>query len=219
MYKTETHLHTSEVSACGHLSAREMVELYHQHQYHTIFVTDHFYDPAGDWQASVNRFFEGYRCAKAAADSFGMVVLPSAEIMLHCSPNHYLIYGDVADFLCRNEGLLDRTVAEFSALTQESGILLIQAHPFRDSCVPTPEYVNGLEVFNTSPRHLQDEDEAAAMKIAQENHLLFTCGSDAHRYEDVARGGIESAFPITGADDYRRALESRSHALIHPAQQ
>ena len=42
MFKTETHLHTSEVSRCGQVSAAEMIELYKEAGYSTVFVSDHF---------------------------------------------------------------------------------------------------------------------------------------------------------------------------------
>ena len=42
MYKTEPHLHTSEVSLCGKISAEEMIKLYSKAGFSTVFVTDHF---------------------------------------------------------------------------------------------------------------------------------------------------------------------------------
>lgn len=41
MFKTETHLHTLEVSICGKVRANKMVELYHDAGYQTICVSDH----------------------------------------------------------------------------------------------------------------------------------------------------------------------------------
>ena len=41
MYKTETHLHTKEVSRCGKLYADEMVSMYKDAGYDTLFITDH----------------------------------------------------------------------------------------------------------------------------------------------------------------------------------
>ena len=35
MFKTETHLHTSEISPCGKISAKEMVKRYHEAGYKT----------------------------------------------------------------------------------------------------------------------------------------------------------------------------------------
>ena len=41
MYKTETHLHTSEVSRCGKVSAAEMISRCKDAGYTTVFVSDH----------------------------------------------------------------------------------------------------------------------------------------------------------------------------------
>ena len=41
MYKTETHLHTAEVSPCGKVGAGEMIKLYAESGYSTVFVSDH----------------------------------------------------------------------------------------------------------------------------------------------------------------------------------
>jgi len=37
MYKTEAHLHVSEVSPCSKLKATEMISLYHDAGYKTVF--------------------------------------------------------------------------------------------------------------------------------------------------------------------------------------
>lgn len=43
-YKYETHMHTSEGSACGRSSAEEMVRSYKEQGYTGVFVTDHFFN-------------------------------------------------------------------------------------------------------------------------------------------------------------------------------
>ena len=42
----------------------------------------------------------------------------------------------------------------------------------------------------------------------------MAAGSDAHRYEDVAKSGVLSAQPITSAGDYVRALMAGELRLI-----
>ena len=42
-YKTEPHIHVAEVSPCARLSAREMIRLYADAGYHTVFVSDHLH--------------------------------------------------------------------------------------------------------------------------------------------------------------------------------
>ena len=105
MFKTETHLHVSEVSPCAKISAYEMIKLYSEAGYHTVFVSDHlkkkFYDKLEDmpWEEKTENFLSGYEAAKKAGEEFGGNVLLSAEILLSNSPNHYLLYGIDRDFL------------------------------------------------------------------------------------------------------------------------
>ena len=59
MFKTETHLHTAEVSSCSKIKAREMIRKYYEAGYSTVFVSDHFQtnsiDYLGDIQVSSKR--------------------------------------------------------------------------------------------------------------------------------------------------------------------
>ena len=90
MFKTETHLHTSEASPCSRLSAVEMVRLYAEAGYSTVFIADHllkrYFDKLGDisWHEKIKSFFTAYDLAKAEGDRLGVNVLLSAEIGLTC---------------------------------------------------------------------------------------------------------------------------------------
>lgn len=211
MFKTETHLHTAETSPCGHIGAAEMVKLYHDAGYHTVFISDHFYSGFFDrlqnlsWAEKIEAFLAGYNAALQAGKEYGMNVLLSAEFMLDCSPNHFLLYGIDQDFLNRCSGALSMTIPEFSAFTHENGVTIVQAHPCRDNwCSPVPEYVDAFEVFNTNPRH--QNFDGRVLDIALSHDLPITAGSDAHRYEDVAKGCVISPVEIRSAEEYIRLL-------------
>ena len=66
MFKTETHIHTSEVSACSRKRAKEMIRLYKEAGYSTVFISDHFQtnslDVLGDipWSEKMAIFLSGY---------------------------------------------------------------------------------------------------------------------------------------------------------------
>ena len=72
MFKTETHLHTAEVSRCSRLHALDIIKLYKAEGYSTVFVSDHFQpntmDVLGDipWEHKVSIFLSGYYRAKNA---------------------------------------------------------------------------------------------------------------------------------------------------------
>ena len=110
MFKTETHLHTQEVSKCSHLSASEMVQLYSDKGYKTVFVSDHmnsdFLEKNSNLSVfdAVRNFLIGYYNAKEAGDKYGVNVLLSAEYSISFDgiDNHYLLYGIDEEFIYSN---------------------------------------------------------------------------------------------------------------------
>lgn len=219
MYKTETHLHTSEVSGCSQLCGAEMVRLYRDAGYSTVFVSDHFKknylkDVDGMcWADVVHRYFLGYENAKRAGDELGIVVLPALEIQLTCSVNHYLLYGADEAFYASAPEIFDMTPEQLYAYSKKNGVTVVQAHPYRDGkCIPTPECVDAIEAINANPRHENFDEKALAM--AREHGLPVTSGSDAHRLCDVALGGVVTEDKINTTEDYANALLGGKLRLI-----
>ncbi len=213
MYKTETHLHVREISSCAHLRASEMVKMYYDAGYKTMCVSDHFmpsyFDSLGDipWKDKVTIFMSGFYKAKEAGKRLGMNVILSAEVSFSDLYNHYLVYGITKEFLEEYPQLCYKGAEEFSAVARENNIFVVQAHPYRDGyCFPTPQLVDAIEVYNSNPRH--DDSNDLAEKVAAENNLYMTAGSDAHRTEDVARGGILTKQEIKSAQDYIQIVKS-----------
>lgn len=213
MYKTETHLHTSEGSRCGKLTAADMVARYKAAGYHTVFITDHFQkthiDERGEtWDERIKSFLSGYRAAKIAGEEHGLAVLLGAEFGFVKHPDHYLVYGFDEQFLIEEgERALATDPAEFLTEAKDRGFLVVQAHPFRDGkCVPKPEWVDGFEVFNTNPRHENFDERCLA--VAREHRLFCTGGSDAHRPEDVAGACVVTETPIESVEDFIRSVRS-----------
>ena len=93
------------------------------------------------------------------------------------------------------------------------GLLLIQAHPHRDGhCYPTPQYVDGFEVYNSNPRHEDMSEKTEA--IARENGLCMIGGSDAHRDEDIAGSGIETKERIETVEQFVRLVKEGKTRII-----
>lgn len=222
MFKTETHLHTGESSCCGDVPAAELVRLYKDAGYSTIFVTDHYthewFAPhegnAKEFEEKVDHFLLGYRLAKEEGDRIGVTVLLGAELKFgEDDRNDYLIYNISEDTI--KDRLYRMTPESFFDYANERGILVIAAHPFRAGRVPVPHAVHGFEVLNANPRHSYDMHNDVAKKFADENpHLLQTGGSDTHELPDVASGGIESEIKINSAADYLNVLKSGNYKLI-----
>jgi len=218
MYKTEPHVHLSEVSACSSLNAKEMIKLYNEAGYKTVFITDHFisyyFDSLGDipWEDKVTIFFSGFYKAKAAGRKYGMNILPGVEIMFdeameNGSYNHYLLYGGTKEFYAAHPGLCQMKAEDFYELAKENGIFVIQAHPHREGINhPTPHCVDAMEIYNSSPKH-HDFSERSE-KVALENGLYVTVGSDSHYAEDVGRTAIYTEKEIKTVEDYIECLKS-----------
>jgi len=214
MFKTETHLHTAEVSSCSKIKAREMIRKYHEAGYSTVFVSDHFQtnsiDYLGDipWSDKMTVFLSGYYKAKYEGDRIGINVLPAAEFNFSDSSNHYLVYGITKEFLDKYPEIHKLTVKEFSMIAKENNLFVVQAHPYRDGkCSPTIEYIDAVEVYNSNPRHEDHSD--LSEKFAEEFNVPVSSGSDAHREEDIALGGIITEAEIKTVEDFITSVKER----------
>ena len=220
MYKIEPHLHTCESSPCGVLHAREMVKRYSEAGYNTVIITDHLtrglMDAIGDelsWKEKVTVFLSGYFRAKKAAEAYGINVLMAAEFQLDESLNHYLAYGITREFLEENPDIFSLSIKDFYTLAKANGIFIVQAHPYRDKkCFPTPEYVDGFEIFNSNARHIDYSDKSE--NTAKEYGLYVSAGSDAHRIEDVGLSGLISETEIKTMEDFVALIKSRKAEII-----
>jgi hypothetical protein len=213
------HLHTSEVSHCGAVSAAEAVKLYSEKGYSGIVVTDHFHSPRKqpepETQAQWNRFIDsyliGYKKAKEAAPK-GFSVLLGLELRFPANDNDYLIYG-VSEKLLRGNILLYRSSPKkFRAFCDEHDLLFFQAHPFRNHMtVVPPAYLHGIEIGNYNQRH--DSRNDVAELWAEKYGLKTVTGSDFHEYEDLAHGGIYTDEPVTSNEQLLRILKTGSYTL------
>ena len=223
MFKTETHLHVAEVSPCANIRAGEMVRHYNEAGYKTVFVSDHYdaskFNMLGDipWQEKTSILMSGYYRAKEAGKKYGMNILLAAEIMFEGCGNHYLVYGITKAFMDEYPEFYKMKVEEFAEIAKAHNLFIIQAHPYRDGRnFPTPEFVDGMEVYNSNPRH-DDSDEKSEL-VAKENGLYMIGGSDAHRLEDVGGSGILSEFEIKTTEDFISAVKSGKIEIIRKSQ-
>lgn len=219
MFKTEPHLHVQEVSQCSHIRADQMIKLYKEAGYDTVFITDHFspnfLNSLGDipWKDKITIFLSGYFKAKEAGRKYGVTVLPAAEVSILNSPNDYLVYGITREFLEVHPDLCLNGVDNFYKIAKQNGIFIVQAHPYRDNvCYPTPEYVDAFEIYNSNPRH--DDQNDKAKECALNNNLYTSAGSDGHRLDDVALSGVLSENKISTVEDYIELIKSGKAEII-----
>lgn len=199
MYQFEIHCHTAESSVCGRVKAERLVELYVRAGYDGVVITDHLSpdNPRRLLEAEgvpltfenlVKRQRQGYDIARAAAGD-RLIVLHAMELRFNRDPNDYLVYGITEELLLDHPDVLDWGIQKFSHFAKEHGLLVIQAHPFRNNMrVIDPKWVDMIEVHNGHPRH-QSRNELAQL-WAKMHGVPGSSGSDFHEEGDEARGGV-----------------------------
>ena len=102
---------------------------------------------------------------------------------------------------------------KLSALCHEQGILLIQAHPFREwmsRCDPT--LLDGVEVWNGKD---SPQERAQAKQWADENGLrIQTGGGDFHHTKKPRMGGILTECRIDSNETLVRLLRNGEFEII-----
>lgn len=223
MYKIETHLHTGLCSSCGRLDTETILEGYAAAGYHAITVTDHFsrYNferqpwPTDRASWDYHRYLEGYCQLKDRSKAYGLKVYRGAEVRFDGFRNDYLLYNYPLEFLEDPECFFTMGLEAFYPLCQKAGALLVQAHPFREKCIPVDvRYLDGVEVMNMHPRH--DSQNHLAWEMArQDDRLICLCGSDCHQLPDIGAGGILSDTLPEDEKALAELLRSKNFRLMH----
>lgn len=219
LYKYETHAHTSETSPCGKVSACELVHQHKEAGYRGVVITDHYYNDFFEklgnvcWEEKVDEYLKGYRAAVKEGEKSGLRVLLGMELRFSSSPNDYLVYGLDEGFLFKNERLYEMTHKDFSELAAQKGLLIYQAHPFRNGAVMNKGlFLDGIEVYNGNPRH--ESNNILAYLFAKERGLKMISGSDFHQPQDIARGGIELEEDVADSGELARYLKSSGEVRL-----
>jgi len=219
MFKFDTHIHTSETSHCGEISAKETVRLYKEAGYDGICITDHYYksyfENMGNisWEEKIDIYLKGYKNACTEGERVNLNIILGTEITFVGSPNDYLIFGVTEEFLFENPELYSYNMSDFRKLIDKYGMLIYQAHPFRPYITPQlPIFLDGIEVYNANPRH--NPRNELAYKYALDNNLKMSSGSDCHQAGDVGRGGIITEERITTSEELINILISKQIELI-----
>ena len=124
-YLYETHMHTSEGSACASNTGAEMARAYAQAGYTGIIITDHFVygntavDRSLPWSEWVEKFCLGYEHAKEEGEKCGLQVFFGWESG-YGGPE-FLVYGLDKQWLLNHPEIKDATVEEQLQLVHAGG--------------------------------------------------------------------------------------------------
>lgn len=208
MYKYETHLHTSPVSACANASVRETVQCYKDLGYDGIFITNHFTAQAwGDnpkpYEERIEYLFSDYEEAVKVGREIGIKVFLGVELT-HDGMD-FLLYGLDKEWFLQNPDIQQTRGRHALQYYVDHGALVIHAHPFReanyiDHISLYPRNVHGVEIINANRTDFENE---MAKQYAENYDLLTFAGSDNHSaHHQKKLAGMCSATPISDEQDF-----------------
>jgi len=188
-YLYELHCHTSEVSKCAVISAKDQVRYYKSLGFDGICITDHFLNgntvvPKNlDYETRIDLFFESYYLAKEEGEKIGIKVFPGLEYTYGgCD---ILTYATDIDFLKSHPEIVSMRPAPYCNFIRENGGFVFHAHPFREAAYIEmirlfPRVVDGVETINGCRT---DFENNRANEYADNYGLAKICGSDNHTGE------------------------------------
>lgn len=216
MYRYETHLHTSPVSKCARATVRESLEFYKSQGYEGVFVTNHFIygniacDRSLPFPEKLDFYFSDYREALALADEIGIRVLLGVEVTA-IDGSDFLIYGPPIEWYYDHPEMEEMKPSERLTLFYESGALVVQAHPFRDSSYIDhvhlfPRCTSAVEVYNACRTDLENR---MAEAYADVYGFAKVAGTDNHSAGARSLfGGMEFDTPLASEADYVERIRS-----------
>lgn len=237
-YKYETHLHTSQGSACGSTMGADYIEPFFKAGYSGIFVTDHFFGGntaaprEGKWKDRIDVYCSGYEDAFAKAQQFNKengLTGTDREFKVFFGieqtfdGDDYLIYGFDKNWLYDHPEIETIRHTELFEMVNREGGLMIQAHPFRlrhyiQAIHVHPRDVHGLEIYNAGNKAPENE---LAEFYAKQYDFPMTSGSDIHNVDFINPapdklniGGMEFDSPLKDVYDYAERIKNKEGRIL-----
>ena len=219
-YLYETHLHTSQASACGVSKGREYIKRYQDLGFSGIIVTDHFFrghcaiNRNLPWEKWVHQFCQGYEDAREEGARRGFDVFFGWEETFDW--DDYLVYGLDKEWLLEHPEVRRWTRKEQFDEVRRYGGCVVQAHPFRQhhyvqcvclsaGCVDAIEAANGA---NSDQSY-----DALAWIYARKLKLPVTAGTDIHDIRDIRADSLMGVYldkKMETISDYVEAIRNDS---------
>lgn len=217
-YKYDIHVHTSEVSGCGKSTAAEQVRAYAAAGYSGIMIVDHYLSDFfearnGTWEEKADMYLAGYHNAVEEAKKYNIDVLLGVEIRFDENGNDYLVLGLTEQLLKKHRELYKYGIKKFKKFAEQQGLLVVQAHPFRDWCIVQPaEYLDGLETENAHEGH--HNNNAKAREYARLHGLRETGGGDCHDARNAGTAGLIFEQRVHDSVELKELVEKGEYQVI-----
>jgi predicted metal-dependent phosphoesterase TrpH len=216
----EIHCHTGEVSVCAWVDAISIVRMHKEAGFEGICITDHYHEEFFKKHSGlkdkeiVDIYLSGYRLARKEGSRIGIKVMLGMEIRFEDNDNDYLVYGITEDMLFENPYMFRMGLEDFSDMARVNGLLLIQAHPFRDNMTRVnPRFIDGIETVNGNIRHNSRNHLSESYAIV--NNLRKMGGSDFHRECDLNMVAMHFFDEINSEADLVKSIKDGNYAIVH----
>ena len=225
MYKYQMHIHTTPCSKCGGLTPETLCQALLENGFQGGVITNHFYhgnsgidrSEKTSWEDFVSAYENDYLACKAEAEKHGLDIIFSIEESV-VPGLEILCYGVTPKVLYDNPQLIKQDLYEWVRVMRENGVVVVQAHPFREAdYIPNPgalphEFLDGAEVFNRG--NSTAEMNQKALEFANEHNLIKTSSADAHWPDHIPYGVILAKKRITNEKELADLLRSGEYELI-----
>ena len=123
--------------------------------YDGVFITNHFYEGENKkgktYEEMLNSHFADYENALELGKTLGIKVFLGTEITYNGTD--FLVYGLDKEWFFTHPEIEKMKIRDKLTLMEESGALIIQAHPFREASYIDhirlfPRNVHGVEIIN-----------------------------------------------------------------------
>ncbi|MBO5377074.1 MAG: histidinol phosphatase [Ruminiclostridium sp.] len=220
MYKYETHVHTSETSACASANGAAQAMFYKSKGYTGIVVTDHFFNGNTSvphelpWEEKVNRFCLGYEKAKEQGDKIGLDVFFGWEYSYHGAD--LLTYGLDKQWLLKHPMVMDMDVNSYCDFVREQGGIIVHAHPFREADYIAmirlfPRKCDACEIINSCR---SDFENNMAKHYAESYGLRPFAGSDNHSAAQEKLNGVDFDEIITSEQHFAQLIKEDKYRIF-----
>ena len=214
MIKIDPHTHSNGISLCSHITCEEIVDSKMERGYQGVVLANHChpsYYSETEHKEFVERVIAEYARGKAYADEKDFRFYLGLEVTL-LEPHYadWLLYGITEDFLRASPCLYTLTQQQLYELCEKWGVVLVQAHPYRQSPAH-PKYMHGVEINCCGP----DLEKVGLVEaFAKEQDLLIMCGTDYHWFANTYNGGIYIPESCRDATDIAKFFKENGRVTV-----
>jgi histidinol phosphatase-like PHP family hydrolase len=220
--KIDMHVHTKGVSKCSIVAVKDAIDFKKADGYDGFVLTNHcqsHYYPPSRHAEYIEGVIEEFERAKAYGAKRGFKVFLGLEVTVF-DPfySDWLLYGVTEAFLRSTPCLYKLTQRELYKLCHDTGVLLVQAHPYRSNtgyCEDMkPGYADALDGLEINCTHGDFLTKDKVLRWAKERGKLVTCGMDYHGPSDRVKGGTFLPDWVNTSVDIAKYLKETSQTEL-----